>query len=71
MDKNHWQIHAKQGDRISIAYEVYAYDLSVRGAYVDETRLYGNFTSLALAGTRAENQAIKGRTHFARKTFMG
>jgi predicted metalloprotease with PDZ domain len=59
LDKNHWQIHAKQGDRISVTYEVYAYDLSVRGAYVDETRLYGNFTSLALAVQGQENQAIK------------
>lgn len=35
LDKNHWHIHASQGDGVSIKYEVYAYDLSVRGAYVE------------------------------------
>lgn len=59
LDKNHWQITAKQGEQITVNYEVYAYDLSVRGAYVDETRLYGNFTSLALAVQGQENQAIQ------------
>lgn len=58
LDKNHWQILAKQGDNITINYEVYAYDLSVRGAYIDETRLYGNFTSLALAVQGQEYQPI-------------
>ena len=58
LDKNHWQIHAKQGEPITVNYEVYAYDLSVRGAYVDETRLYGNFTSLALAVQGQEHQPI-------------
>lgn len=58
LDKNHWQIIAKQGDKINITYEVYAYDLSVRGAYVDETRLYGNFTSLALAIQGQEHEPV-------------
>lgn len=58
LDKNHWQITAKQGEPITVTYEVYAYDLSVRGAYVDETRLYGNFTSLALAVQGQEYQPI-------------
>jgi predicted metalloprotease with PDZ domain len=58
LDKNHWQIIAKQGASIAVNYEVYAYDLSVRGAYVDETRLYGNFTSLALAVQGQESEKI-------------
>lgn len=58
LDKNHWQIHANQGDQVTVNYEVYTYDLSVRGAYVDETRLYGNFTSLALAVAGQEHQPI-------------
>ncbi len=58
IDKNHWQIHANQGTSITVNYEVYAYDLSVRGAYIDETRLYGNFTSLALAVQGQEHQPI-------------
>ncbi|MFW2178418.1 MULTISPECIES: M61 family metallopeptidase [unclassified Moraxella] len=59
LDKNHWQITAQQGNYITVHYEVYAYDLSVRGAYVDETRLYGNFTSLALAVQGQEHQPIQ------------
>lgn len=58
LDKNHWQIIAKQGTLITVNYEVYAYDLSVRGAYVDETRLYGNFTALALAVQGQESEPI-------------
>lgn len=58
LDKNHWQITANQGDKICVQYEVYAYDLSVRGAYIDQTRLYGNFTSLALAVQGLENEPI-------------
>ncbi|MER2164322.1 MAG: PDZ domain-containing protein, partial [Psychrobacter alimentarius] len=40
-------------------YEVYCYDLSVRTAYVDQQRLYGNFTSLALAVEGQELSPIK------------
>lgn len=57
--KNSWLLpHVNEGDMVVVTYEVYAYDLSVRGAYVDQTRLYGNFTSLCLAVTGQENQAI-------------
>nr|WP_227680734.1 PDZ domain-containing protein [Psychrobacter proteolyticus] len=50
IDKNTWQLPAAQaGQRVIVEYEVYCYDLSVRTAYVDQQRLYGNFTSLALA----------------------
>lgn len=58
LDKNHWQISANQGDSLTVTYEVYAYDLSVRGAYVDETRLYGNFSALALVVQGQEGEAI-------------
>lgn len=58
LNKNHWQIIAKQGDCISVEYEVYAYDLSVRSAYIDQTRIYGNFTSLAVAVAGQENLPI-------------
>ncbi|MFO1384177.1 MAG: hypothetical protein U1E91_04515 [Moraxella sp.] len=34
-------------------------DYPYRGAYVDETRLYGNFTFSSISGTRQENQAVK------------
>ena len=50
IDKHTWQLlQAKAGQTINVYYEVYCYDLSVRTAYVDQQRLYGNFTSLALA----------------------
>lgn len=58
LDKNHWQIIAKQGDLITVEYEVYAYDLSVRSAYIDQTRIYGNFTSLAVAVAGQEDLPI-------------
>ena len=50
IDKNTWQLPAVQaGQTVVVEYEVYCYDLSVRTAYIDQQRLYGNFTSLALA----------------------
>ena len=41
-DKNRWQLFNTDFELITIEYDVYAYDLSVRGAYVDQTRLYVN-----------------------------
>ena len=58
IDKNHWQITAQTGEKITLHYEVYAYDLSVRTAYFDQTRLYGNFTSLAVAVAGLESCPI-------------
>ena len=59
-DKHTWQLpHAKAGQTISVYYEVYCYDLSVRTAYVDQQRLYGNFTSLALAVAEQEQSPIQ------------
>ena len=60
VDKNTWQLpEAKAGEILTVYYEVYCYDLSVRTAYVDQQRLYGNFTSLALAVAGQEQQAIQ------------
>ena len=59
-DKNTWQLpHAKAEQVVDVSYEVYCYDLSVRTAYVDQQRLYGNFTSLALAIEGKERKAIE------------
>lgn len=59
-DKNTWQLpEARTGQRIRVHYEVYCYDLSVRTAYVDQQRLYGNFTSLALAIDGQEQQEVE------------
>ena len=60
VDKNTWQLPAvKAGQTLSVHYEVYCYDLSVRTAYVDQQRLYGNFTSLALAVEGQEQQPVQ------------
>lgn len=57
IDKNTWQLpQVEVGQTLRVHYEVYCYDLSVRTAYVDQQRLYGNFTSLALA---VEGQELK------------
>lgn len=59
-DKNTWQLpEARAAQRIRVHYEVYCYDLSVRTAYVDQQRLYGNFTSLALAIDGQEQQGVE------------
>ena len=62
VSKNEWQLPEVQaGDAVTVSYEVYCYDLSVRTAYVDGTRIYGNFTSLALAISGQENQTVQVR----------
>ncbi|MGO3666466.1 MAG: M61 family metallopeptidase, partial [Psychrobacter sp.] len=59
IDKHTWALpHIKTGQTVVVHYEVYCYDLSVRTAYVDQQRLYGNFTSLALAVSGQEDTAV-------------
>lgn len=41
-EKNKWRLYNTDHELITVEYDVYAYDLSVRGAYVDQTRLYVN-----------------------------
>ena len=41
-EKNKWRLFNTDHELITVEYDVYAYDLSVRGAYVDQTRLYVN-----------------------------
>jgi len=60
VDKHTWQLLTVQaGQTVNVAYEVYCYDLSVRTAYVDQQRLYGNFTSLALAVDGQEQAPVQ------------
>ncbi|OLF37022.1 MULTISPECIES: M61 family metallopeptidase [unclassified Psychrobacter] len=60
IDKNTWQLpQVEAGQLLSVHYEVYCYDLSVRTAYVDQQRLYGNFTSLALAVEGQEKKPVQ------------
>lgn len=50
LSKHEWQLTQVQAnDKVSITYEVYCYDLSVRTAYVDAQRIFGNFSCLAVA----------------------
>ncbi|WP_201616849.1 M61 family metallopeptidase [Psychrobacter urativorans] len=60
IDKHTWQLpKAEAGQTLNVSYEVYCYDLSVRTAYVDQQRLYGNFTSLALAVEGQEQSPVQ------------
>ncbi|BBF84055.1 putative protease [Aquitalea magnusonii] len=48
LDKHTWQAEPVSGS-LTLVYQVYAYDLSVRGAYLDETRGFFNASSVFLA----------------------
>ncbi|QLI83066.1 M61 family metallopeptidase [Chitinibacter fontanus] len=48
LDKSSWQL-APCEQALTVRYEVYAFDLSVRGAYLDQTRAFFNGTSVFLA----------------------
>ena len=48
LDKNHWQI-ATTGESLTLHYQVYAHDLSVRGCFVDRTRIFINPAALCVA----------------------
>lgn len=64
LSKNQWQLpNVTAGQWVQVHYEVYCYDLSVRTAYVDQRRLFGNFSSLALAVMGQEQQACKVCLH--------
>ncbi|RYZ96321.1 MAG: M61 family peptidase, partial [Moraxellaceae bacterium] len=58
ISKNQWQLSNQQPVELEISYLVYAYDLSVRGAYVDSERLYINPAAVCLAVAGQEEQAI-------------
>ncbi len=47
LDKHTWRVAPTRGP-LTVAYEVYAYDLSVRGAHLDETHAFFNGTSVFL-----------------------
>lgn len=54
--KNQWQVEQYTGGDITLEYDVYAWDLSVRGAHLDQTHGYFNGTSLLLAVQGKEDQ---------------
>ena len=56
-EKNKWRLYNTDHELITVEYDVYAYDLSVRGAYVDQTRLYVNPACVCL-GLEDQEQAL-------------
>ncbi|AXI02516.1 M61 family metallopeptidase [Aquirhabdus parva] len=58
ISKNHWRLDTAAGEHIEIRYQVYAFDLSVRGAYLDQTRAYANPACICLAVAGQEHQSI-------------
>ena len=55
INKSTWRVQPCPSHLV-ICYEIYAWDLSVRSAYLDQTRGYFNGTSLFLAVAGQENQ---------------
>lgn len=58
-EKNKWRLYNTDHELITVEYDVYAYDLSVRGAYVDQTRLYVNPVCVCLGLQDQEESAIE------------
>ncbi|QSG83654.1 M61 family metallopeptidase [Acinetobacter indicus] len=58
-EKNKWRLFNTDHELITVEYDVYAYDLSVRGAYVDQTRLYVNPACACLGLEGQEDKAIE------------
>jgi len=49
VDKQTWQVESEQATRLTIAYQVFAFDLSVRTAYLDNQRGFFNGSSTFLS----------------------
>lgn len=56
--KNKWQLLTDVAQPVEVSYQVYAYDLSVRGAYADHERLYVNPTAVCLAVSGQEKKPL-------------
>lgn len=56
LDKNSWQVDADPSLSLTLQYEVYAFDASVRTAFLDATRGFFNATSLCLRVIGQEGQ---------------
>lgn len=58
-EKSKWRLFNTDHELITVEYDVYAYDLSVRGAYVDQSRLYVNPACACLGLEGQEHKAIE------------
>ena len=56
LNKNSWQADADPAQPLTLSYEVYAFDASVRTAFLDSTRGFFNATSLCLRVIGQEEQ---------------
>ena len=56
LDKSHWQVECVPSSPLVLSYEVYAYDNSVRTAWLDAARGFFNGTSLCLKVHGQENR---------------
>ncbi len=56
LDKHQWQANAAASQPLELQYEVYAFDASVRTAFLDSTRGFFNATSLCLRVAGQEDQ---------------
>ncbi|MDO8904192.1 M61 family metallopeptidase [Hydrogenophaga sp.] len=56
VDKHQWEITGIPGQPLELRYEVYAFDASVRTAYLDASRGFFNATSLCLRVAGQEDQ---------------
>ncbi|MCU0761985.1 MAG: peptidase M61 [Hydrogenophaga sp.] len=60
LDKHRWELEVTAGQPVEVHYEVYAFDASVRTAYLDAQRGFFNATSLCLqvVGQESQPQAL-------------
>ena len=77
IDKCTWQIDCKAGEALLLTYEVYAFDNSVRTAWLDSQRGFFNGTSLCLRVHGQEHQPhqlqllpVKGQTDWQAATSL-
>ena len=77
LDKCNWQIDCKAGEALTVSYEVYAFDNSVRTAWLDSQRGFFNGTSLCLRVHGQENHVhqlqllpVKGRANWQAATGL-
>src|SRR5690349_2220796 len=57
VDKSSWEVEAAGKGALTISYEVYAFDTSVRAAFLDARRGFFNGTSVFLKAAGFEDQA--------------
>jgi len=62
LDKNHWQCEPCSGVLL-VEYEVYAFDLSVRSAYLSDERAFFNGTSIFLKAHDFEDEPCEIEIH--------